>query len=678
MFWNLRNKLLIPILTTVLIGCVAMGYVNHHKSSQAITLSVSNDAMGSVRGLRDVVDLTLDAAQRDAQTMAGRPSAMAILAHGDLSGKPLLESQMKEALAMQPMYNSMTLIDASGTIVAASSGSSGSSRKDREYFTRAMTGKVFISNPETSQSTKKAIVVVSAPVYDEGKKNIIGVVAVVINLEKFSTRYVTPVSVGQAGYAMVVDSSGDIVAHHNPEKIPDNSIDRSIMSRISAERTDHGSFIAETEGTVVHFFFYREPLSGWVAIIRCDASDLLSAVHDMALWSLGLGLGMMLLTVLVAYLVVRNVTGALVKGVAFASAVASGDLERRLDIDSKDEIGTLAQALRTMVSNLKIMISTAEQQTAEANIQTEKAAQATREADEARREAEMAKSAGMRQAAEQLEVIVSKLNGTSDNLHEQVRKASKGSGTQLQRTSETATAMDEMNATVMDVARNATSASESAEQAKTKAMSGSSVVTGMVKAIGEVDATTNVLRTSLNELGSKAQNIGQIMSVITDIADQTNLLALNAAIEAARAGEAGRGFAVVADEVRKLAEKTMTATKEVGEAVKAIQAGTHNNIQSMEATSQAVERSTEMAKQAGESLKEIVVISQETASKIQSIAAASEEQSASSEQISRSTMEINHIASETAGLMDQSITLVDELGQLTLSIRKLTEDLKKA
>ncbi len=147
---------------------------------------------------------------------------------------------------------------------------------------------------------------------------------------------------------------------------------------------------------------------------------------------------------------------------------------------------------------------------------------------------------------------------------------------------ETATAMEEMNATVLEVAHNASNAAESAARARENAQVGAEGVRQAVTSIDAIKDQILDLNESMGELGSQAEGIGQIMNVVTDIADQTNLLALNAAIEAARAGEAGRGFAVVADEVRKLAEKTMQATKEVGDAVSTIQSQARSNITAVE------------------------------------------------------------------------------------------------
>jgi methyl-accepting chemotaxis protein len=263
--------------------------------------------------------------------------------------------------------------------------------------------------------------------------------------------------------------------------------------------------------------------------------------------------------------------------------------------------------------------------------------------------------------AERASTISETLASASVNLSSQVEQASRGATIQSDRTTETATAMEEMNATVLEVAKNASSAAQNTEMTTRKAQEGAEVVDRVVAAIGRVQEQAAALKADMTELGHKAEGIGTIIEVITDIADQTNLLALNAAIEAARAGEAGRGFAVVADEVRKLAEKTMTATTEVNQAISAIQESSQNNVESTDRAAEAVDESTGLVDQARQVLEEIVAVSNDSAGQVQSIAAASEEQSATAEEINRATDEINTISSETSRSMAAASTSVNDL-----------------
>ncbi|WP_034627074.1 methyl-accepting chemotaxis protein [Desulfocurvibacter africanus] len=263
---------------------------------------------------------------------------------------------------------------------------------------------------------------------------------------------------------------------------------------------------------------------------------------------------------------------------------------------------------------------------------------------------------------------------TSEEISAQVEQVNAGAEHQKGRMAETATAMEEMNASIFEVARNAIQAAEQAEVARRKAQAGSAIVKDSVQAINAVSRLADILKGDISALGTQAGDIGRIIDVISDIADQTNLLALNAAIEAARAGEAGRGFAVVADEVRKLAEKTMHATKEVVQAIQAIQAGVERNIGSMEESAKAVEHAAELAKRSGEALDEIVPLVDATTDQIRSIATASEEQSKASEEINRHVSEVNRISSETAEGMTHAHSAVGDLAALAQQLRDVASD----
>ncbi|MDR2891902.1 MAG: methyl-accepting chemotaxis protein [Deltaproteobacteria bacterium] len=268
------------------------------------------------------------------------------------------------------------------------------------------------------------------------------------------------------------------------------------------------------------------------------------------------------------------------------------------------------------------------------------------------------------QVAAQATDISNRVAAASEEISAQVEQVSRGAETQRDRVESTASAMTEMNSTVLEVARNAGQASEQSELTKTKAQDGAALVDKVVQSINLVNRVAGNLQTNMAELGSQAESIGGVMNVISDIADQTNLLALNAAIEAARAGEAGRGFAVVADEVRKLAEKTMTATQEVGSNITAIQNSARTNINEVNEAAKAVTEATDLANTSGQALAEIVNLASANSAVVTSIATAAEEQSATSEEINSAIEEINKIVGETADGMVQSSAAVQELSNM--------------
>ncbi|GAB6127021.1 methyl-accepting chemotaxis protein [Humidesulfovibrio idahonensis] len=357
-----------------------------------------------------------------------------------------------------------------------------------------------------------------------------------------------------------------------------------------------------------------------------------------------------------------------------AGQIAGGDLGVAFRPQKKE--GGVYHVMRGMVQTMKAKIAEAEQKTAEAAEQARLAQIATDEANEAKARAERAKAEGMMQAAQQLEKVVEVISSASEELSAQVEQSSRGTEVQSQRVGETATAMEEMNATVLEVAKNASQAADSSATARTKAADGAKIVSQVVSGINTMQNVSLTMKEDMGVLGKQAEGIGQVMNVISDIADQTNLLALNAAIEAARAGDAGRGFAVVADEVRKLAEKTMTATKEVGEAISGIQHGTKKNLENVDRAVQTVEEATGLAHQSGAALQEIVHLVEVATDQVRSIAAASEEQSAASEEINRSIEDINRISSETASAMNQSAQAVGELANQAGHLRSVIEKMK--
>jgi methyl-accepting chemotaxis protein len=265
----------------------------------------------------------------------------------------------------------------------------------------------------------------------------------------------------------------------------------------------------------------------------------------------------------------------------------------------------------------------------------------------------------------------------ADDLARQMSEITQGMDDTASQTHGLATAMEQMNATVLEVANNASQVAQASDQANQVAQTGGQQVRETVAETRDVSERAGKLAESLNDLSIKAENIGRVMSVINDIADQTNLLALNAAIEAARAGEAGRGFAVVADEVRKLAEKTMSATKEVDDAVSLIQASTREAVKEMEQTRNRVDQTSERASGAGETLGEIMNQFETIAQMVQGIAAASEEQSATSDEVNRGVSHINELAQNASQSIQDANQAIQQVSRMAMQLSELVERFKE-
>src|SRR5215471_8755116 len=233
-----------------------------------------------------------------------------------------------------------------------------------------------------------------------------------------------------------------------------------------------------------------------------------------------------------------------------------------------------------------------------------------------------------------------------------------------------------MSSTVMQVSENSNKAAEASRQAAETARHGGSIIDETLAKMRGIAQSVGATARKVEELGKSSDQIGRIIGVIDDIADQTNLLALNAAIEAARAGEQGRGFAVVADEVRKLAERTTTATKEIAQMIKSIQDETRLAVGAMEQGTKQVEEGVSSTAKAGESLQEIIRMSEQVGEMITHIATAATEQSSATEQVNNNMDQIARLVKESAVGAQQAAKACQDLSGLALDLQKMVGEFK--
>jgi methyl-accepting chemotaxis protein len=364
-----------------------------------------------------------------------------------------------------------------------------------------------------------------------------------------------------------------------------------------------------------------------------SGNDAAQNVTNMIILSLILTAAGILLAVVTSLWIVRSITKPINEAVVLTTRVAEGDLTVNLEAGSTNEIGQLITSIKNMVEKLKTIIS-------------------------------------------DLTSSSTNMASSSYELSASSEQMSRGVTEQSDRALQIATASNELSQTIVDVAKNASNIATSATETAKAAKEGELIV---IKSIQEVKAIADTVNDSAKlmiSLGERSKQIGDIVSVIKDIADQTNLLALNAAIEAARAGEQGRGFAVVADEVRKLAERTAKATSEIGAMISAIQEETGKAVASMEYGTKRVEVGVEFSAKAGEALRRIVGSIDELQSMVQQIAAATEEMSTASEQIGGAIEAIATVSKETSSSSGQIAQSSSDLARLATNLKGVVQQFK--
>lgn len=392
---------------------------------------------------------------------------------------------------------------------------------------------------------------------------------------------------------------------------------------------------------------------------------------NVALGSVGLGA-----TLLAAFAIIRAINGSLRRTVEFAQAVSEGDLSRDLACPGRDEIGLLCQAIQHMVERLRLTIRHAEETGREAANKAEQCRLAEQDIQR-RLDEESALIEHQVRAADQLEDAVGELALAFSGLVENVRQAGRGAENQKGMAEQMALAMEDMNGLVAAVGRKAARATDKVRLASAAADSVGAISREMGASMGTVRDQVASLRTNMSELNRSVESIGAIVGVINDISDQTNLLALNAAIEAARAGEAGRGFAVVADEVRKLAEKTMSATNDVRRSIESVQSMTRAYATDMSQTAQTVEALGELSDQAGTAVHEIVALVADASEEARAIGLAVEEHARAGGILQEGVDAVRNISVSTADAMESSIRVMEDATHQVEALRGLVRGLRE-
>jgi methyl-accepting chemotaxis protein len=649
---SIQTKLTITILTIFFVALSALGGLNYWKARSIITENVAKDMQNqAVSSASDVGDWF--EARKTEQTML---AVVPIIQSGNQEEiVPILANAVKA----NNVYDGINYAAMSGAAVNPAGVKFNVA--DRGWFQQAMRGETVIAGPLVAKDTGNLIVSIAIPVKVDGK--VTGVLFSGVKMEYLSKK-VLEIKVGQSGYATVTQGDGLRIIHPDKESAmklnPLQDPNADPIQKQATERMikgEKGITVFMSKGVESYFAYAPVPGMSWslaTTVPVAEVSDALSVLMTMSLVTI------VAILVIVGFVIAwyaRRIAKPIQLLESAANRIAAGDISlNRLDITSNDEIGRLGQAFEKMTENLRGIIRKI----------TQTADQVAASSEELTASAEQSA-----QAANQVAQVI--------------YRVADGAEKQLKAVDDTAAVVGQMSAGVQQIAVNTNTVAETAAKSADAAQNGSKAVEKAINQMGQIEETVTRSALVVTKLGERSKEIGQIVDTISSIAAQTNLLALNAAIEAARAGEQGRGFAVVAEEVRRLAEQSQAAAKEISGLIGDIRQDTDSAVMSMNDGSKEVRIGAEVVNDAGKSFQIIFESISEVATQMGEISGAIQQMASGSQQIVDSVREIDIISKDTAdqaqsvsaATEEQSATM-EEIAAASQDLANMAADLTQA
>lgn len=616
--FKIGTKLIIWFLVIALLPLLATSYVIYTISSTELLekqkVSLADLASSTTKGMDQWLERRLSEIQLAAQTE--------IVKSLDVNRQLELFQTIKK---QTDIYETVVFTGVDGIVKAHTTAENIGVMKlgDREYFKKGMEGKSTYSEILTSKATGNRIVVVATPVQDQSGR-IVGVMSASMNFEALLDTFLKDKSIQDSThYPILVDESGRLQTIPQQDllgkSVEDTVLPQELKDILTSKNSSGVSTYEDQEKEYV-LAYSTVQQTGYQLYLHVPNESILSSTTKIRNNVIAISFISAILVVIAAWFIANNISRPIKKIAEQAEQVAEGDLTiPTLVVKNKDELGQLAQDFNRMTSNLKHLIL-------QVATNTEQVAA----------------------SAEELTASAELTSKATEHIASAMQQVAAGSESQVQAVEESAAAMNEMAARVLQMQNNAQTVSHTAIKTSDQALEGGQSIEKAVQQMNSIHLTVNGLEKVIKGLGLRSQEIGQITEAITGIAAQTNLLALNAAIEAARAGEHGRGFAVVADEVRKLAEQSAQSAQQISQLILVIQTETTKAISTMENATEEVSQGLHVVHLAGSSFEQIQHSINEVAHQIGDLSAAVHEISSGSEKVVASIREIALVAEETS------------------------------
>jgi len=678
---KLGAKFLIGGLLLLSIPLCMIETITLLESTLSITNQARNDLSIMAEGLAGTLGVGLNeqlVAVRNfasSRTLAAAAEKVARLgAGGSREEIALVQADLLKIKEIEGERCSSIIFVSKGGMGIASSNTAnvGIDFSGRDYVVEALKGTPNVGSVVISKSTGRVVCVAAAPIYAEDGKVVVGLITMGLEI-KYLTDIVDAVKIGKTGYATIVQKNGITIAHPIQENILKEDISKIVGMESVAKMVSTGeSGIVEykrfDEATVAGLSYV--PATGWSVLVTIERGDLYASATRLRNLIVPIGLASLALASILLFFYSRRLTSPLNKIVKAAEEIAVGNLSVELGFASRyDEIGGLSRAFVLMVDSLKGMAQVAER-IASGDLTVDVRPQSGKD---------------MLGNAFQAMVVKLKshMNGISEGFAVLTAAASEilAATTQVvSGTAETAAAISETTATVEEVRQAARLSSEKAKNVSSNAQrvtqasqSGQVAVEDTAVFMLRIRDQMETIAQTIVRLSEQSQSIGGIIASVTDLADQSKLLAVNASIEAARAGEQGKGFAAIALEIKSLAEQSKQATAQVRGILSEVQKATGAAVMAAEQGTKAVEAGVKQSGQTGDAIRVLTESSTEATQAAIQIVSSSQQQVIGMDQIGIAMESINQAGNQIAASMRQAETAAQNLHELGLKLKSLVE-----
>lgn len=644
---SLKIRLIIFFLVFALVPASIVGIVSTCLNVADSKEAVMKANLNTANQMANQVERLIDDSRGTVEALAATSTAQSM----DVN---VIRDMIVAAKERNPQFELIFVMDTNGMQTVKTSGKL-LDRKDRQYFKEAMQGKTFFTDTYISSGTNAPTVTISTPIKDKTGA-IVGVFAADISLKSI-WGIADGLHIGQTGYVDVVDNKGVVIAHPDKERVQktESFIGFDYVKKALAGESGYVD-ATSTRGDKTLTVYAPMDKFKWGVIVHEPVKEVYAAIIKTTIVMVVIMLVAIIAAIWLAFVIARGFVKPIEELVNAADKVAKGDLTHTISIKGVGEVNTLANEFTTMTTALRSIIAHAS-----------------------------ATSQSVMAASQELAASAGEVGKASEEVATTIQHVADGATNQVHLSEQSVKVISDMVASAGNTAHAAGAVAAASEQSVRAAEDGAKHINEAVTKMSEIQQSVDNTAAKIHSLGEKSRQIGQIVDVITGIAGQTNLLALNAAIEAARAGEQGRGFAVVADEVRKLAEQSESAAKEIATIIRDIQNNTVEAVQAMDKDSHEVAGGVQVVKASGEAFSEIYQAINNMKQEVAKIVEHAQTQQASSSQVEQTVHRIADAArlnaasaEQVAAASQEQNATVEEIAASTSSLAKMAADLQEA